>query len=97
MAEALSCSTCRFWDEARDDRGGSGTGRCRRHAPISQLVLVNDQNDPTKYADWPETEHSDWCGDWQGGAAGRRPLARGEFDPNRTDYPKAGQGMEGDA
>lgn len=44
-----SCAGCRFW--AQFDGYGNNGHQCRRHAP-------------SKGAEWPSTNHWDWCGDY---------------------------------
>jgi hypothetical protein len=49
------CKNCKFWEPWSDYNGG-----CRRYPPT---VLVEDG---VKYSNIPQTDSSDWCGefDW---------------------------------
>ena len=41
-----------------------GSGKCRRHAPISKLVIVIDPYVPG-HAMWPRVDYDDSCGDFE--------------------------------
>lgn len=57
------CEDCRFWDNSVQSANAEPdtTGVCRRRAPSA----VDDR---TGRAQFPFTEDSDWCAEWQGAA-----------------------------
>jgi hypothetical protein len=85
---AERCETCRFWEPISPE---SGDGYCRRYPPIatgfSPDVEAAEPSVSTRaFCYWPETDHTDWCGEWQSMSKGRIeiPLARIECLSSRT-------------
>lgn len=59
------CETCRFFQDDNPGGGGMRTGLCRRHAPPAKLVAFEGERGTDKTdACWPNTDLSDWCGEW---------------------------------
>lgn len=52
------CENCRFWERVCND-GGNEYGICHRMPPIA---VSSDNGISTE---WPETEASSFCGEWQ--------------------------------
>jgi hypothetical protein len=52
-----NCATCRFFIPDFDTT--NGTGACHRHAPSPTSMS----------AGWPSTRATDWCGEYEAGAA----------------------------
>lgn len=57
-AAAAKCASCNFWNAKQ----GSDQGQCRRHAP--QTVVFNVDAGVKFESRFPETQASDWCGDY---------------------------------
>lgn len=65
------CDGCRYWrkiDSSRDD--DHIIGECRRYAPTIVAGMVPegatmDAFDEHERRIWPETDDSDWCGEWR--------------------------------
>lgn len=69
MAE--TCQTCRFWNKLEP---GHTYADCRRLPPGKQFYVnarqpVRDRVEVTMQsyaaAEWPNTAHTDWCGEYQ--------------------------------
>ena len=67
------CQNCQYYDR----HGGSGAagkstngGQCRRHAP---LLSPNSAKNYLIEGVWPTVRDEDWCGEFKGSAAQRRP------------------------
>ena len=65
-----SCETCLFWRRQTTELsdGESYEGECRRRSPLPYLedhTALNGDVVPYRYAFWPTTAESDWCGEWQ--------------------------------
>lgn len=73
MSETISqpaCASCKFWIprilEPEDDTGEQNAwGECHRNAPLCQPVPRNDELDLGYVAEWPATENSEWCGEFE--------------------------------
>lgn len=56
------CENCRFWCKWDD-----GVGWCKRYAPV--MIAAQFPDDMFAGSPYqgvhPETEESDWCGEWQ--------------------------------
>lgn len=70
------CGTCRFWDQWEEDDQASESGRspkghCHRHAPAPRPFSLTDNRPMSETewtigeTEWPNTQVSDWCGEWQ--------------------------------
>jgi hypothetical protein len=78
------CANCLYWVAERE---GEEWGDCRRRAPLpnmADLIPPNGTPSPSYVAIWPETEESDWCGEWATAAV---PQVYG----TPTEPPKCGQ------
>lgn len=57
------CENCRFWKYLGDKENTYPSGLCRRYAPHPELR--DDDGDSVMEVAWPDTDGSDWCGEWQ--------------------------------
>ena len=70
----MKCKDCKFWDDSKGDTYNDA-GYCRRESPKltwSMVALPNTQfmadaiaNEFETAAIWPETDPTDWCGEFQ--------------------------------
>lgn len=59
--EAQFCNNCKFWKQEIEPYG-----LCRRHAPKSLGSVYKGEKDKlATTAKWPQTQNTDWCGEWQ--------------------------------
>jgi hypothetical protein len=50
------CDSCEYWDGKGRDQG-----RCHRYAPRAQIGMSSRGT-----VGWPQTDASDWCGEFCG-------------------------------
>ena len=71
-ATSTNCENCKFWIET----GGTDTGlvgECRRNSP-APIINENPVSSKFRYALWPITADTQWCGDFE-----NRPMATKEL------------------
>ena len=67
------CQNCQYYDRhGGNGAGGKSTngGQCRRHAPA---LSPNTAKNYLIEGGWPTVRDEDWCGEFKGSAAQRRP------------------------
>lgn len=70
--EKMICKFCRWWAAESNPGLSTWTVReaaghyqrydCRRHAPVSREIRSGNY---ITYLDFPQTEGTSWCGEWQ--------------------------------
>ena len=60
-----ACGTCHYWvqlgEQPLPDGRTGEVGECHRYAP----TIVRAHSQTPGFRIWPETEVTDWCGEWK--------------------------------